>query len=120
MSRKNFNKLSDWEKVYQLPIHADRVGCYAWSKNGTMALMFNDTDFVDTHKIIASINGTEKHTIKGISKDGCDFYQDNEYIFCVRGWGNLIGTGAMNLSEEEAVKIQDGFADHILKSLTVA
>ena len=117
MSRRNFNKLSDWEKVYQLPIHADKYGSYAWSKNGTMALTFDNVSNEDRFKIIDSINGTEKHTIKGITVKGCDFYQDNEQIFCVRGWGNLTGTGALNLSSEDAVKIQDGFINHILKSL---
>ena len=117
MSRKAFNKLSDWEKVYQLPIHVDKFGSYAWSKNGTMALMFIDISEEDCFKIINSINGVEKNTIKGIHNDGPDFYQDNDLIFYVRGWGNLTGTGGLNYSEEKAIKIQDGFITHVLKSL---
>ena len=117
MSRKNYNKLSDWEKVYQLPIHTDKYGPYAWAKNGTMALMFKNISKIDRFKIINSINGIEKHTIKGLNNKGCDFYQDDDLIFYVRGWGNLTGIGALNYSEEKAIKIQDGFINYIKSKL---
>ena len=36
---------------------------------------------------------------------------------CIRGWGNLTGAGAHNLSVEEAANIQDTFADFIVERL---
>ena len=39
------------------------------------------------------------------------------YIFCVRGWGGLTGTGALNLSQDKAAKIQDDFCDFIEETL---
>jgi len=35
----------------------------------------------------------------------------------IRGWGNLTGTGAHNLKEEEAANIQDTFAEYIVEQL---
>jgi hypothetical protein len=113
MSRKNYNKLTDWEKVYQLPLHQDKYGSYAWSKNGTMSLMFKNVAKEDRQKIIDSINGVEKHKVKGLTNDNHIFLIDGQESFFVRGWGNLTGTGALNYSPEKAVKIQDGFIKHI-------
>ena len=113
MSRKNHNKLNDWEKVYQLPIHYDSYN-YAWAKNGTMALMFNGVLSKDDRiKITDSLNGETNYKIDGLTVDGCDFSINGVYAFCVRGWGNLTGTGALNYSEEKATKIQDGFINYI-------
>lgn len=36
----------------------------------------------------------------------------------VRGWGYLIGTGGLNLSAEEATKIQDDFGNWIVETLS--
>lgn len=39
-------------------------------------------------------------------------------IMLVRGWGYLIGTGGLNLSAEEAAKIQDDFGNWIVETLS--
>ena len=36
-------------------------------------------------------------------------------LILIRGWGNLTGAGAHNLSVEEAANIQDTFADFIVE-----
>ena len=119
MSKKGFSKSKDWQKVYQLPLHNDKYGAYAWTKNGTMALMFNrGVSKENREDIIACINGEKQGTIKGLTNDNQEFYQDDQEIFCVRGWGHLTGVGALNLPIDKAVNVQDGFIKHILERLT--
>ena len=85
MAKKEITK---WEQVYQLPLHNDKYAPYVWSKNGTMSLMF---DFSVTDKdremIVKTINGETDKKIEGLTFDGCDFFVNGNYIFCVRGWG---------------------------------
>lgn len=112
------NEIYKWEQIYELPISYDGL-LYCWSKNNTMSLMFNDTlNEEQINKIINSINGIEKIKIEKLSNKGCDFFINEKYVFCVRGWGKLTGVGALNLSVEKAVKIQDGFIKHIKNSLS--
>ena len=42
---------------------------------------------------------------------------DREFII-VRGWGHLTGVGGLNLSAEEATRIQTEFAEYIIEKLT--
>jgi len=107
------DKLPNWKEIYQLPLEYDGFN-YAFGKNGVMAITFNfGMNKDDKSKIIDIINGIDDNTIKDINFKGCDFYQDKEYIFCVRGWGYLTGCGALNYSEEKAIKIQDNFIKYI-------
>ena len=91
---------------------------YCWAKNGTMTLMFDEVlSEYDRKMIVKAVNGETELKMEGLTVDGCDFFKDGTYIFCVRGWGHLTGIGALNLTEEKAVEIQDGFINHVLKSV---
>ena len=114
MAKKQITK---WEQVYQLPIKYDGI-LYCWAKNGTMALMFDDiVNENDRNKIVNAINGNGDKKIENLSFKGCDFFINDNYVFCVRGWGNLTGVGGLNLTQEKALKIQDGFINHVHKAL---
>ena len=107
-----------WKDVYQLPLHLDPYGSYAWSANDTMSLMFEDNlsdEF--RQEVVDCINGKNYVDTEGWTYDVVDFYFKGEYMFCVRGWGHLTGTGALNLPEHEAERIQDGFIKHIAERL---
>ena len=108
-----------WEDVYQLPLYLDPYGGYAWSENDTMSLTFDDDLSLEfCQEVIDCINGENYVDTEGWTyKDAVDFYYKGEYKFCVRGWGHLTGTGALNLPEHEAERIQDGFIQHIAKRL---
>jgi hypothetical protein len=109
-------KPKSWEEYYKLPIKYNYS--YGYCKNDTMALTFNhDLSDEDCEKIVDVINGNSEMKINGLAHIGTNFYQDGEYIFCVRGWGGLIGIGALNMSEEEALKIQDGFIEYVFNKL---
>lgn len=47
----------------------------------------------------------------------CKITYKGEYQFLVRGWGYLTGCGGLNLPEELAAKMQDGFIEYILDKL---
>lgn len=107
-----------WQDVYKLPLNLDEWSDnYAWCKDGTMALTFDGLSVNERERCVKTINGEDNFKISGLSFDGCDFYQNGDYIFCVRGWGNLTGIGALNLPEEKALEIQDGFVQYIFDKL---
>lgn len=71
--------------------------------------------------IVAKING--ENSI--ITRDITDFKYENSIIYfkdkvfiVIRGWGHLTGIGGLHLPEQEAAKIQDDFANYIVKQLT--
>ena len=110
--------MKTWQEIYDLPLVKDEFTSYAWAKSGTMALQFmSNVSKEDRVKIVDSINGLSILKIKGISKDGCDFFIDDKPAFFVRGWGYLTGSGALNLPEKEALEIQNGFIDYIFQIL---
>ena len=109
----------DWREIYQLPLRSDSGG-YVWSNNGTMTFTFDfDYDYGIIEKIVEKLNGDSsiKFDSDFTIQDGIDFYYAREYAFCIRGWGHLTGTGALHLSGNEAVSIQDGFAKWVLETL---
>ena len=109
-------KPKSWEEYYELPIKYDYG--YGFCKNNTMALTFNhDLPDEDCEKIVDVINGKSEMKINGLAQIQNDFYQDGELIFFIRGWGGLIGIGGHNMSEDEAVKIQDGFIEYVFNKL---
>lgn len=109
-----------WDDVYKLPLHADHHGSYAWTPDDTMALDFDfDVDMKVREEIIATINGERESSTKERwrVRNDIDFFLDGVYMFCVRGWGHLTGTGAMHLPEESAARIQDEFVNYILSKI---
>ena len=113
----------DWREVYQLTLRSDS-GSYVWSNNGTMTFTFDfDYDYGEKRKMIEKIveklngNSSIKFDSDFTIQDGIDFYYAGEYAFCIRGWGHLTGTGALHLSDAEAVSIQDDFAKWVLETL---
>ena len=109
--------MKTYKDVYQLPLEESHGWIYDQKRNFVFQFLIDDKK--TEQKILDVINGKEnlkridlvfKHE-KGIIKD-----KDRELIL-IRGWGNLTGPGAMNLSVEEASNIQDTFANFIVERL---
>jgi hypothetical protein len=71
-------------------------------------------------EVIFSLNALDNEPIKNFN---LTFFEDriknnDTSIICIRGWGNLTGTGGYNFSEEKAIKIQDDFRDWIIYKLS--
>ncbi len=110
--------MKTYTDVYQLPLEENHGWIY--DQKGNFVFQFMIDDEKTERKILNVINGEEnfknldlvfKHE-KGqiVDKSGLP-------IILIRGWGNLTGIGAMNLSVEEASNIQDTFASFIVERL---
>jgi hypothetical protein len=111
-------EITKWEQIYQLPLSYDGIN-YAWTKGNNMALMFEySISEKDRNLIVDAINGESKLKVENLSFKGCDFLLKGGHIFCVRGWGHLTGIRGLNLPEERATEVQDGFIQHVYKSLS--
>lgn len=110
------NEINHWRDVYSLPLTYDGRG-YAWADNHAMALTFTGLSDNDRIKCVNAINENEPFQIRDLFNVGVEFYRGREKIFIVRGWGYLIGIGALNLSPEKAEVLQKQFIRHIFNCL---
>lgn len=66
--------------------------------------------------LIAAING-EKPGVYDASIDRGRIVVDGKRVLLARGWGMLIGRGALNLPPDVAARIQDEFIEYCVKQL---
>lgn len=111
-------KIESFRDVWQLPLHVDEYSnTYAWSANNVMALTFATDDDILIRAIVDRINGGDVELEGEWQRSGTTFYRDGGAVFIIRGWGHLIGGGALRLPVEKAAQIQDEFCDFILSQL---
>lgn len=115
-------KLKTYKDVYKFPLHLDSYCSWAWDSDDNFVFQFETKDRDFRLKVIETLNGNYSPENKNM------FYHKEGYIYIktqvphipvilIRGWGNLTGTGAMNLPLEEAENIQDTFAEFIVDKL---
>jgi lipopolysaccharide export LptBFGC system permease protein LptF len=110
--------MKTYKDVYQLPLEENHGWIYDQKNNFVFQFMIDDEK--TEQKILDVING--KENFKNLDlvfkhEQGQIVDKSGLPIILIRGWGNLTGTGAMNLSVEEASNIQDTFADFIVERL---
>jgi hypothetical protein len=72
-------------------------------------------------EVIFSLNALDNETIEKLkisSLNAIEILNDGKKFICIRGWGNLTGTGGYNFKEEKAIKIQDDLRDWIIYKLS--
>jgi len=72
-------------------------------------------------EVIFSLNALDNEPINELKLsflDAIEILNDGQKFICIRGWGNLTGTGGYNFSEEKAIKIQDDFKNWIVYKLS--
>lgn len=105
--------------VYKPPFKSD--GVFIWSSNDVMALM--DASEYDNseemmYRLAAILNGEiEPATRKDYECNDPEICLGGKVLFVVRGWGHLTGAGGLGLAFEEAVAIQDEFAQWVISKL---
>lgn len=121
----------DWTECYRLPLHLDDYCVFAWDADGGMALSSFQLKYDEEGNYLPGERERIKHIIDVIngdcssdfesewklSDDPCKITYKGEYQFLVRGWGHLIGCGALNLPTKLAAEMQDGFINYILDRL---
>jgi hypothetical protein len=110
--------MKNYKDVYKLPLE-DQHG-WICDQNENFVFQFLIDDEKTKSKILNVING--KENFKNLDlivrhEQGQILDKSGLPIILIRGWGNLTGTGAMNLSDKEASNIQDTFADFIVERL---
>lgn len=122
----------DWRDCYKLPLHLDKYCVYALDANDGTALSSFNLKYDEIGNYLPGEQERIKHIIDVINGDcvsdfkpewklsddePCKITYKGEYQFLVRGWGYLTGCGGLNLPEELAAKMQDGFIEYILDKL---
>ena len=110
--------MKTYKDVYKLPLEENHGWIYDQKNNFVFQFLIDDEK--TEQKILDVING--KENLKNLDlvfkhEKGQIIDKSGLAIILIRGWGNLTGTGAMNLSVEEAANIQDTFADFIVERL---
>ena len=110
--------MKTYKEFYQLPLEYQHGWIY--DQKGNFVFQFMIDDEKTEQKILDVING--KENFKNLDlvfkhEQGRIVDKSGLPIILIRGWGNLTGTGAMNLSVEEASNIQDTFANFIVERL---
>lgn len=128
-------QIPNFNDVYKLPLHADEyLPSMVWTADRNSAFDFvtgtNDNIEVDefitletTNQYLDVINCKQKshfeHTF--VYEDSYIYWIDGEGnrnpVISIRGWGHLISPGGLNLSIEDAIKIQDDFGNYIVEKL---
>ena len=119
--------MESFAKYYEMPLWVDDYcQTHVWTKDNEMAFnyldekrLFKDEDTSEIIAIVNAINGYGPGTFNAsISPKQNDVIQiDGEDKLLIRGWGNLTASGCHNLSNEEAIKVQDDFAKWIVEQL---
>lgn len=118
--------MESFAKYYEMPLRVDdNCPSYVWAKDNKMAFNYLDEkkidndDLTEIYEIVNAINGYGPGTFNAsINPNQNNIIQiDNKNKLVIRGWGNLISPVYHNLSNEEAIKVQDDFAKWIVGQL---
>lgn len=110
--------MKTYKDVYELPMKESYGRIY--DQKGNFVFQFMIDDEKAKQKTLNVINGKENLKNPDLlfkHEQGRIVDKSGLSIILIRGWGNLTGTGAMNLSDEEASNIQDTFANFIVERL---
>lgn len=118
--------MENFAKYYDMPLHVDDY-CpfYVWTKDNEMAFNYldeekiNNEDLTEIYEVVNAINGYGPGTFNAsISPVVNDVIQiDGVDKLLIRGWGNLTAPGSHNLSNKEAIRVQNDFAKWIVEQL---
>lgn len=105
--------------IYKGPFRTD--GVYIFTSNNVMALMVADcTNNPERlmERTCQILNGTSKSVGNpNIHYSNGDIFNGSILLMVVRGFGYLTGAGGLNLSTEQAIRIQDEFGEYVTNLL---
>jgi len=103
----------NWRDYYHLPLRADKCTSHVWTDNDIMAFQFLQENKYLREYIVSVVNGVAFYPIEDVKIGEGVIYIGGQEALLLRGWGYLTGTGGFNLPEEDAIEVQDGFANYI-------
>ena len=111
---------TDFKEMYRFPLMVEEP--YIYVRTASRHVAFNnlignkEADLEYLSDLIAAING-EKPGVYDASVEFGRIVIDGKRVLLARGWGRLIGSGALNLPLDVAAKIQDEFVEFCVKQL---
>lgn len=111
---------TSFKEVYRFPLTVEEPYVYVRTADGYVAFNnlvgyeYADVDYL--YDLVAAING-EKRGVYDASMENGRIVVDGKRVLLARGWGRLIGSGALNLPADVAARIQDEFVDYCVKQL---
>ena len=126
--------LKTYKDIYKFPLHKTKYGSHVNDAEYNFVFQFEPKftekgnyaegwkEFED--KVLNCLNDITPLELENKSiftlDEGEIFINQGDvksHIITIRGWGNLTGIGAHNLSGEDASNIQDTFAEYIIQKL---
>lgn len=111
-----------FRQVYKLPFHQKESHSWVYDADDNFAFQFDIDDEVLQNRLLDVINGETQ--LDNTDLEFTYFFGDvispsnnNSTIITIRGWGRLTGIGGLNLSYDEAGKIQDSLGEFIVEQL---
>ena len=112
--------MKTYKEVYQFPLRLAKYDSWVYDEKSNFVFQFEIINKEKRQLLLDVINGEKKLNNSDAvfhHKDGYILTDKGVEVILIRGWGNLTGIGAMNLSGEEAANIQDTFAEFIVEQL---
>ena len=109
---KNINK------YFKAPFYTDDYYMYIFDSNNQVMFNILDNNKQKINMIIDCLNDKSEYKFANVSINGENIDIDNKPILCVRGFGYLTGAGALGLSNEDAIKIQNDMLEFVIIKLT--
>ena len=111
---------TELKEVYRFPLMVEEPYVYVRTASRYVAfnnlIGSNEKDLEYLSDLVAAING-EKPGVYDASVELGRIVIDGKRVLLARGWGRLIGSGALNLPLDVAAKIQDEFVEYCVKQL---
>ena len=110
---KNINK------YFKAPFYTDDYYMYIFDSNNQVMFDILDDNEQKIDMIIDCLNDKSEYKFANASINGENIDIDNKPTLSVRGWGYLTGTGALGLSNEDAIEIQKNMLEFIKNKLII-
>ena len=103
---------------YTRPFYMTEYGRQVYDAKDNFVFEFEKGVSKDLQKeTIFSLNALNHEPISNLKLsvlDAIEILNDGQKFICIRGLGNLTGTGGYHFSQEKAAKIQDDFVKYFL------
>lgn len=106
--------MKDFREYYKFPLRYDGH-CYIWTADNRMAFTCLCPD--DLAKTLVKVLNGELHIRNNAENNNGIIYLEGRRVLMTRGWGMLTGVGGWHLSREEAIKVQEEFANYCVALL---
>ena len=111
--------MENLNKYFKAPFHTDDYYLYIFDSNNQVMFNILDDNEQKIDMIIDCMNDKSEYKFANVTINGENIDIDNKPILCVRGFGYLTGAGALRLSNEDAIEIQNNMLEFVKNKLII-